>query len=474
MKCLAGPGRSRLVGRMAILAFLLTSAPVVDLSGQGAPRLVVGEDRLVSADETGLTHVEPHLAVHPEDPDHLAVASIVFRDGRMTSEVLLSPDGGERWSRTRFPECAGDPWLAWGSAENVYFSCLGAGGAPVRTLIHRSGDGGRSWSAAVELPRGGGGSFDHTSMAVLPRPDSGDIVYVGGMQGLRAPDRPPLSAAFLAVSRDGARRFEAPHRFVWSDVMANALNPVVLGVEGVGLPFVDFSVGGRSLIDHPRIWWVRSEDRARSFSLLHLVTDATGMGTGPVMAGAVREPDAADLYLAYDNVQDGRQGVYLVRSGDGGKTWSAPVAVSAGATRASRAANPMTAVDPAGNVGVAWYERPPERQAGCWRIRFTLSMDRGASFLEPVTVSSEPFCAREGEVARADRWPAGGDYFGLAAFAEGAFRVVWADSRTGVYQARTAAVRVRGPRAEDGRPDPDAGLAAPGSRPSRTTRPPSP
>lgn len=428
---------------IALAAGLVFAARPVAASGQSpAPawRITVGEDRPISGDEARLTHVEPHLTVNPRDPDHLVAASIVFRDDRMTSEVLLSLDGGESWTRLRFGECAGDPWVTWGSGERVYFSCLGAGGAPTRALVHRSGDGGRSWSGPVEIPRRGGGSFDHTSLAVLPRPDSGDVVFLGGMQGLGARDRPPISAPFLAVSRDGARSFSHSGRIVWSDVMSNALNPVPLGPGRVGLPFVDFSVDGRSRIEHPRIWWVRSVDGGATFSNPHLVADATKMRTGPVMGGGVSGPDPESLYLAYDNVRGERQGIFLVRSRDGGTSWSGPATVASGPPDSVAHQNPVTAVDRAGHVGVAWYERPPGGKPGCWRIRLAVSVN--GSLLEPVTLSSEGFCARPDEVPRSRRWPAGGDYFGLVGVEADGFRALWADARSGVWQLRTAAVRL--------------------------------
>lgn len=441
-----GRGARTLSGAQALAAIVILAAFSVDLPAQTTEpgwRLTVGPDLPVSGDQPQLTHVEPHLAVSPRDPDHLVAASIVFREDGMTSEVLLSPDGGTSWERTRFAECAGDPWVAWGSEENVYFSCLGRGGAPTRALVHRSEDGGRSWSHYVEIPRGGGGSFDHTSLAVLPRRDSADLVYLGGMQGLRSGDRPPISAPFLAVSRDGARSFSHSGRIVWSDVMSNALNPVVVGPDEVGLPFVDFSVDGRSRIDHPRIWWVRSGDRGRSFSVPHLVADATSMRTGPVMGGGLPGSDPETLYLAYDNRRDGRQGIFVVRSVNGGVSWSDPVTVAAGDPDSVAHQNPVTAVGPTGQVGVVWYERPSGADPGCWRIRFTASADRGESFLEPVTLSSEEFCARPDGVHRARRWPFGGDYFGLVGFEDGRFRALWADSRSGIWQVRIASVTVR-------------------------------
>lgn len=415
----------------------------------GAP-LQAGPDRLVSGDAPGLTHVEPHLTLDPSAPDRLLAAAIVFRDGIMTSDILRSDDGGASWARTPFPACAGDPWVVWGSRQNAYFSCLAAGDAPVGVLVFRSDDGGSTWSDAVSVPRGGGGSFDHTALAVWPRPDGDDVVHMAGMQGLRGDDAPPIAAPFVAVSADGAHSFAPARRIVVSNVMANALNPVALGPDRVGVAFVDFSVDGRRPLEHRRLWWIRSDGRSR-FSLPHLAAETSGMRTIPVIDAA---PDAdrangtgtahadARVYLAYDDVRDDRQGVFFVRSDDSGTSWSAPTPLATGDPDTFHAENPVTATDPAGNVGVAWYERPPDAGPGCWRIRFALSTDGGASFLDPVTVSSEPFCARAGEVPGAGRWRVGGDYFGLAAAGEAAFRVLWADSRSGVWQVRTAEVRL--------------------------------
>lgn len=42
----------------------------------------------------------------------------------------------------------------------------------------------------------------------------------------------------------------------------------------------------------------------------------------------------------------------------------------------------------------------------------------------------------------AERFEAGGDYYGLAARPGGSFRAVWADSRTGVFQLWTDRLEV--------------------------------
>jgi hypothetical protein len=405
-------------------------------------RIQPGDDVPVSFDEPLLTHVEPRVVVNPASPLHLLATSIVFREGRMTSDVLLSLDGGGSWRRFLFPSCAGDPWLSWGATERVYFSCLGAEDGPAPALVFHSVDGGRTWSAPSPVPHDVPTAFDHVSTAVWSRQGTNDVVYLAGLQGVRKEDGPPLAATFVSVSQDGGLTFGMPHRFVWSNVMANAINPIVLDATTMGVAFVDYSVDGQSAIEHPRIWWVYSNDLGGSFSMNHYVTTLSHIRTLPVMGGGWRHGGRGSLYLAYDDFRGGEQGIFLVRSADGGRSWGHPQPIATGDPVVWRAENPVTAVDPAGRVGVAWYERPPGADSGCWRIRFTASHDDGETFSSPVTVSSELFCAKPGAVDGSTRWPAGGDYFGLVADGPGAFRALWADSRSGVWQLRTTRIRL--------------------------------
>jgi hypothetical protein len=79
----------------------------------------------------------------------------------------------------------------------------------------------------------------------------------------------------------------------------------------------------------------------------------------------------------------------------------------------------------------------------CQHLYFAASRDGGGTFLPEVKVSTAENCPDTPQNAEAGRrWVAGGDYFGLAAAAEGSFRLLWADSRDGIYQLRSSTVRV--------------------------------
>ena len=141
--------------------------------------------------------------------------------------------------------------------------------------------------------------------------------------------------------------------------------------------------------------------------------------------------------------------VYLHYSTDGGSRWTDPIVVNSDAGREPYARTAAIAVNRDGVVGITWYDGRADKTGDvafrCQELFFTASLDGGQSFLPDVRVSSAKNCpvtAANGEAGR--RWPAGGDYHGLVAAADGRFHVLWSDSRSGVYQLRFATIRVKG------------------------------
>ena len=106
------------------------------------------------------------------------------------------------------------------------------------------------------------------------------------------------------------------------------------------------------------------------------------------------------------------------------------------------------AVNHKGVVAVAWYDARSDGRTikGDFRrqeIFFTASVDGGRTFLPEVKVSTKPSCpATPQNVETALRFPAGGEYTGLAAAPDGSFRLLWSDSRSEIYRLYTAKVTV--------------------------------
>ena len=140
-------------------------------------------------------------------------------------------------------------------------------------------------------------------------------------------------------------------------------------------------------------------------------------------------------------IADKFTGVLVQRSDDRGESWSEPVPLNRNETEHSF--TPSIAINKDAVVGVSWYE---VHDKNCFDVFFTASLDNGKTFLPKVRVSSATSCPDtpqdKGVFDAGTTFGAGGDYSGLAATSDGIFHVVWSDARAGIYQLRTATVRV--------------------------------
>ncbi len=131
--------------------------------------------------------------------------------------------------------------------------------------------------------------------------------------------------------------------------------------------------------------------------------------------------------------------VAFARSVDRGATWSAPFTLSEQASSQRDgdydATIPTVAVNRDGIVGVAWYDTRGASDRAGRAYRFRASRDGGLTWCPSIRVSA-------GDILGGQKPPGPGHTGGLAASADGAFHAVWVDDHNGRQHARTAAVRV--------------------------------
>jgi len=418
------------------------------------PRILAGEPVAVSRDRPGTPHVEPSLAADPADPDLLFGAAVRFPDagpGSVAESAVAgfrSADGGKTWTRVPFPACRIDPWVSFGNGGELAVACLGEESA---LIVYRSADGGRAWTGPVHVPAGTAGAADRPVAAIdlSAGPRSGAVYVAAGRSfpasGLQERIYGP------AVVRLG----DAEPVFLRHDNLTQQpFDATVLSTGALVLFFMDYSTRQGAPLAHRRTWTVASQDGGRTFSPPALVREQ--LGTEMPWAAAVDRSllHHDRLYLAVDGAWRRRQGpaesapppwgsLFVMISDDAGRTWRTGGTVSDGPPTAD-AATPAPAVNAGGVVGVAWYDTRRDPAGECFDLYFTASLDGGATFLPSVRITPERSCPRAVAAQRgvASRWPFGGDYSGLAAGADGRFHLFWADSSGGVYQIRTAAVRV--------------------------------
>ena len=227
-------------------------------------------------------------------------------------------------------------------------------------------------------------------------------------------------------SADEGRSFGIPREFrPTANLEHNAMNPLLLG-RSVVLPYVDFG----DALNGARIAVVTTRDFGKSWGTPFVAADVPRPRPGNSHWAAA----GASIFGAIASGTTNARTVSVVSSSDGTK-WQQPVRVSHPDAQAFR---PAIAASSAGHIGVAWLEE----EAGCTRIWFTASTDRGRSFAAPVLVSEDLSCGdTEANAEAFQRWPHGGDYFGMAASGD-TFLIIWPDARGGTFQLYSATATI--------------------------------
>src|SRR3954451_20089480 len=137
----------------AVIVAALAAAPIAQrkVSGPTPPRIEVGPNILVSHDGN-VTHIEPHLSAHPNDPKKLVGSAIVNYEYGSRVASYASSDGGYTWTLAALPLLdAGDPQVAFGKTGTILFASLGSldDKAPLGLYVLRSENNGVSWQQPV-------------------------------------------------------------------------------------------------------------------------------------------------------------------------------------------------------------------------------------------------------------------------------------------------------------------------------------
>jgi len=263
------------------------------------------------------------------------------------------------WSSGRH----GEPSIAV-SGNDVYVAEPTGG-----DTLYRSHDGGVTF-AADRLKTGGSGDSD---VAV----DGDGLVYVSDLFGAG----PSAGKALPVVtSLDGGQTFS---RYTGS-APGGSFDRQWTVAEGHG-HVVNVSRGGG-------IKAFVSRDAAQTFTGPHMV-DPAGTTGGPLTFS----PDGSTLYMAYDAGTDLR----LATSVDGGVTWTTSHVADLASNIALGFTSlifPVAAVDELGTVSVVWVTGSPYQPTG--PVWFTRSLDGGATWLDPVAVSTQTSVVMPWVVAR--------------------------------------------------------------------------
>ncbi len=492
------------------------------------PVISVGPNIRVSQDMK-IDRNEGWLAASLSNPNFL-VGTSHGRVGGTNCTVYTSKDGGNRWAESGFmtgTSCF-DAMSTAGPDGRMYVLGAGVAGSPPPTGqrsdtplgVWYTTDTGKTWKgpALLRAPL----SADHPRIAVDATSSRfRGRVYVTWNEGSDTFFRGKYHIFMNRSENDGATFVEPTIMEIDSGGKLVTTEPLVLSDGTLLVTYYQyFQPLYSKKNEHQPVHLLRSTDGGVTFGRPEKVGDVglsawrgraswgKMFGTAftlPIFAldGSSTSRFRDRIYMVWDDVSTGESNIWIIWSGDQGRTWSPKKRINDNTSMVANGPKdfrmtPVVAVNKDGVVGVAWYDRREDPARQCWRYYFSASLDGGVTWSKNAAVSSVPSCPKKGtapavlvlntqpdtalaNVAKVDslveqgklgeasalddaiatreseatrtrgsvfvnfdtgrgEWP--GHYTGLAASADGAFHAMWADRRGETQQFYTARIDV--------------------------------
>jgi hypothetical protein len=397
--------------------------------------------------------VEPWVSANPRSPANMVAVWQQDRwsDGGAQGNLTgVSFDAGRSWRVVKSPpwsRCAGgnvqnggdyeratDPWVSFSRNGTAYQMALSidvsttpAGLLNVRDamLVSRSVDGGKTWGKITTLIADDSPLRLNDKNSLTADPTDSRFAYAvwdrleiaEDLQSFRGP-------TLFTRTTDGGRTWERPRAIFDPGVNNQTIaNQIAVLPNGQLVNVFDWIIQGQL-----NVGVMFSTDKGRTWSEPQLVNALGTVGvTDPRDDALVRTgdlvPDIAvdprkgtrNIYLVWQDARFTgglRDQVVLVRSTDGGKTWTTPRRVSS--NLATQAFTASVEVNDRGHVGVTYYDFTRDSPTSLplftdhW---LTVSTDRGSHFSGREQQTAASFDMRIAPLTGAGFFV--GDYVGL-------------------------------------------------------------
>lgn len=406
------------------------------------------------------SQTELTVAVHPLNPDILIVGSNSASEDIVVGSQgwYYTNDAGSNWTgsdtlplHTDLSRFMTDPAVSIDLDGNLFFNTIIFGSGSADLLILRSTDEGFNWAQTAVPNFTSSEDKNHLMIDVNPSSPFVHNIYTAYSDfGSRTP---PI---MLSVSTDRGVSFGVPQS-ISLGLGERFSQGVNLEVGPSGELYAAWSAYYEFPPDSTNIGFTRSLDGGQNFEppqAIRWIQDLRGFltkGTHQIRLNSYpvvsvdRSPGPRHgwIYIVYAEKSPQGPDVFLIRSEDGGITWSDPSRVNQDSTVNDQWL-PWLSVDPVtGGLFVIYYDSRRFAANDSAEVYVSSSWDGGESFVD-IRVSAEPFLPvpiaglAEGYI---------GDYLGIAANG-GIVWPVWNDDHTGIHQAYTArmeVVRVGGP-----------------------------
>ncbi|MBZ5571186.1 MAG: hypothetical protein LAO09_04820 [Acidobacteriia bacterium] len=322
---------------------------------------------------------------------------------------------GVNWSKAGValgpPNTSSDfPWLAVDTnvgspyVNSVYVSAMVTNDidATVQIAVAHSNDGGANWSTASVDP----------------------------------PQAYPADDGFtnLAVGKDGTVYV------TWQHCVGSG--PAAFCANGTAYMLLSTSTDGGNTWSHPRLMTavILNNDACRCLWGDLPNTDGIRVSNYPVIGVDNSDgPYAGNLYVVMYSWTGSYMRVGVIRSTDGGNTWSKPVPVAPPSANHDQFF-PWLSVSPTGLVGVSWLDRRNDPANVNYQPFAAISTDGGQTF-KPNVLLSKAFSNPNNNGYPGNSWM--GDYTGNT-WAGPNFLAAWMDSSNGVdMQVMVGGIRLK-------------------------------
>ncbi len=372
--------------------------------------------------------------------------------------ISYSTDAGGTWSNTHltYPQDpfsgadfldAFDPTICIDDSGHVFVGHISTDnnwmvGPASGLYVHKSVDSGVSWQAPVQVAADGPPSGTPDTAYRLNDRDQiisdnysmspyYNNIYITWIKDRGWQVTPSSSDIYFSYSTNGGASFSNAARI--NELTNNLANMPVPDVAKNGTVYVvwmhyNVKTGGQGVM-----FLDRSTDGGKTFGQ-DIVIDTIDLppinmnGGSDVRAkGAavlkVLPSDTNMLFIVYAADPDGagqdEGDIFLIKSKDGGNSWSNPKRVNDDAGLNDQVM-PWMYIKPNGIIDMAWYDRRNDPADLLWNVYYTSSIDSGNTFAPNVKVNMASF-ASPAPVKSFDLWM--GEYLGLAADYNDAFFV---------------------------------------------------
>lgn len=395
---------------------------------------------------------ELSIAVHPTNPDVvLAGANTVDRFLRVASQGWYrTSDGGATWrgsdtlpTHWDFTRYMADPAVAINTSGHLFFNALLIRNPSYEVVVARSLDQGTNWGLASVPSRTEGEDKNHMAIDV-----SSGSPFQGSIYTAYTDFDWVSSPILFSRSTSGGVKFSGP-RSISGSVGSYFAQGANLAVGPTGELYAAWSGYDNFPPVTTHLGFNKSTDGGASWREafgIRDVFDIRGMlqkgeyfvrvNSFPSMAvDCGGGPRRGWIYIVYAEKNPTAPDIFLIRSTDGGSSWSSPRKVNQD-TSGRDQWFPWIAVDPlTGHLYVVYYDSRNFPANDSAQVYISSSIDGGDTF-EDLLVSDAAFLPTPIPGLASGYM---GDYIGITAL-NGVVWPAWNENRTGLHQAYTSRI----------------------------------